>query len=57
MAGGASSSWRPGARERAVRIGKINAEYGEVVSGLAEGNRVILNPGNGIEDVGRVRPR
>lgn len=45
------------ARERAVRIGKVNAEYGEVVSGLAEGNRVILNPGNGIEDGGRVRPR
>jgi HlyD family secretion protein len=45
------------ARERAVRIGKINTEYGEVVSGLAEGNRVILNPGNGIEDGGRVRPR
>lgn len=50
------------AQERAVRIGHINDEYGEVISagpdgGLAEGDQVILNPGNALKDGSRVTIR
>ena len=45
------------AEERAVTIGHINDEYGEVLKGLSEGEPVILNPGNALEDGMRVSPR
>lgn len=45
------------ARDRAVRIGHINEQFGEVLAGLAQGDRVVLNPGNRVEDGVRVRRR
>ncbi|MBR0552020.1 efflux RND transporter periplasmic adaptor subunit [Stakelama marina] len=45
------------ARERSVRIGHLNDEHAEVLHGVAQGAKVILNPGDGIEDGARVRPR
>ncbi|MDQ4419493.1 efflux RND transporter periplasmic adaptor subunit [Sphingobium sp. DEHP117] len=45
------------ARERAIRIGHINDEFGEVLGGLAEGESVILNPGSTMADGARVKPR
>ncbi len=51
------------ARERPVRIGHINDEYGEVLAdvngekGLGEGNQVVLNPGNALKDGSRVTIR
>lgn len=44
-------------RERAVKIGHINDEYGEVLDGLAEGNEIVLNPGSSIRDGMRVTIR
>ena len=44
-------------RERAVKIGHLNDEYGEVLGGLDEGLQVILNPGNALEDGARVEAR
>lgn len=45
------------ARDRAVRIGHINEQFGEVLAGLGQGDRVVLNPGNRVEDGVRVRRR
>jgi HlyD family secretion protein len=45
------------ARERGVKIGHINDEYGEVLDGLDEGLQVILNPGNALTDGTRVEAR
>lgn len=45
------------ARERPVKIGHLNDEDGEVLSGLAEGDRVVLNPGRTLTDGKRVKPR
>jgi HlyD family secretion protein len=45
------------ARQRAVMIGHINDEHGEVLGGLSEGDPVILNPGSLIAEGSRVRPR
>ncbi|MEZ5736127.1 MAG: efflux RND transporter periplasmic adaptor subunit [Novosphingobium sp.] len=45
------------AEERAVNIGHINDEYGEVLKGLAEGDTVVVNPGNALEDGDRISPR
>lgn len=45
------------ARERAVRLGRVNDEWGEVLGGLAEGDEVVLNPGNAIADGVRITPR
>lgn len=45
------------ARRRAVTIGHVNDEHGEVLGGLMEGDPVVLNPGSLIKDGGRVRPR
>lgn len=45
------------ARERAVRIGHINDEYGEVIAGLAENQVVVLNPGNALADGQLIEPR
>lgn len=44
-------------RERAVRIGRINDEFGEVLDGLAEDQVVVLNPGNALAEGTRVKPR
>lgn len=44
-------------RERAVRIGRINDEFGEVLDGLAENQVVVLNPGNALAEGTRVKPR
>lgn len=45
------------ARERAVKIGQINDEYGELLDGLAENQVVILNPGTALTDGKRIKPR
>lgn len=42
-------------RDRAVKIGHINDEYGEVLSGLAEGANVVLNPATDTAEGERVR--
>jgi len=44
-------------RERPVRIGHVNDEFGEVLGGLAERDRVILNPGNTLNDGEKVTAR
>lgn len=45
------------ARQRAVELGRINDEYAEVRSGLAEGDMVVVNPGNTLQDGDRVAAR
>lgn len=45
------------ASERAVRIGHINDEYGEVMDGVKEGEAVILNPGRSLSDGALVAAR
>lgn len=45
------------ARRKNVTLGQINADWGEVVAGLAEGQRVIINPASTLRDGMRVRPR
>jgi HlyD family secretion protein len=45
------------AHERSVKIGHINDEFGEAVEGLAEGQSVVLNPGNALAEGKRVKPR
>lgn len=45
------------ARERAVRIGHLSDEYGEVLGGIEAGTQVILNPGSSVEAGTRVRAR
>ena len=45
------------ARERAVTLGHINDEFGEVLSGLNAGEAVVLNPGNALRDGGRIEGR
>lgn len=45
------------ARERAVKVGHVNDEYGEVLGGLDHGLQVILNPGNALEDGTRIEVR
>ena len=60
---GTSGGWRVfvvdggRSRERAVRIGQINDEFGEVLDGLAENQVVVLNPGNALADGTRVKAR
>lgn len=45
------------ARERAVRIGHLDDEHGEVLGGLAKGDTVIINPGASVADGSRVSIR
>ncbi len=45
------------AREREVKVGHLNERHGEVLGGLAEGDAVVLNPGNMVEDGIRLRRR
>lgn len=45
------------ARERAIKIGHINDEFGEVLEGLAEDQMVILNPGTALSDGKRIKSR
>lgn len=45
------------ARERALKIGRLNDEFGQVLAGLAAGDEVIVNPGNALRDGARVRAR
>jgi HlyD family secretion protein len=45
------------ARQSSVNIDHINDEFGEVVAGLSEGQKVILNPGNALAEGKRVKPR
>jgi HlyD family secretion protein len=45
------------ARERAISLGHINDEFGEVLGGLSEGDIVVLNPGNALRDGSRVESR
>ncbi len=44
-------------RERAIKIGHVNDEFGEVLDGLAEGQGVIVNPGNSLADGKRIKVR
>lgn len=44
-------------RERAVTIDHLNDEFAEVVDGLAEGTRVVLNPAGDLRNGERVKPR
>lgn len=45
------------ARERAVKIGQINDEFGEVLEGLAENQLVVINPGTALSDGKRIKSR
>jgi len=45
------------ARRTLVELGHQTAQYAQVVSGLAEGARVILHPGDTLADNARVRER
>lgn len=45
------------ARERPVKIGQINDEFGEVLDGLSENELVILNPGTALVDGKRIKKR
>ena len=60
---GADGGWsafvveRGRARQRKLRIGQLNDEFGEVLDGLAMDETVILNPANSLKDGVRVAPR
>ena len=55
---GPCTSWSGGrARRTLVELGHQTGQYAEVVSGLAEGARVILHPGDTLVDGARVRER
>ncbi len=45
------------ARERAVTIDHMNDAFAEVIEGLSEGENVVLNPGNSLEDGARIYSR
>ncbi|MEL1249657.1 efflux RND transporter periplasmic adaptor subunit [Aurantiacibacter gilvus] len=45
------------AREREITLDHINDEYAEVTGGLSEGEIVVLNPGNALEDGARISGR
>lgn len=45
------------ARDRAVKIDHLNDEYGEVLDGLADGTKVVLNPANDLRAGDRIKPR
>jgi len=45
------------ADERAITLGQMNDEFGEVIEGLAEGEEVVLNPGNSLSDGARIKAR
>lgn len=45
------------ARERTLRIGNINDEFGEVLDGLSGSDVVVLNPGNALSEGKRIKPR
>jgi len=45
------------ARERAVRLDHVNDEFAEVISGLAAGETIVLNPANDLRAGDRVKPR
>lgn len=45
------------ARERGVKLGHINEEYGEVLDGLSANQTVILNPGGSLKANARVKAR
>lgn len=60
---GQDGSWRAfvvdgsRARERPLKIGHINDQFGEVLSGLEAGDEVIVNPSGSLSDGARVSPR
>lgn len=43
--------------ERSLRVGHLNEDYAEVLSGLRAGETVVLNPGSALKAGTRVRPR
>jgi HlyD family secretion protein len=45
------------ARQRKLTIGHLNDEFGEVVDGLEEGDTIVMNPGNSLEDGARIAVR
>ena len=45
------------ARERLVTISHLTDEFAEVRAGLKEGETVVLNPSNELQDRARVRSR
>lgn len=60
---GADGGWRAfvnergRARQRKLTIGHLNDEFGEVLAGLADGEAVVLNPSNSLEDGARIAAR
>ena len=60
---GADGGWRVfvadggRARKRAVQIGHLNDEYAEVLGGVAQGDAVVINPGNSVADGVRIAIR
>jgi HlyD family secretion protein len=60
---GADGGWRVftleegRARERSLKIGHINEEYGEVLGGLNVGQIVVLNPGASLKSNARIEAR
>jgi HlyD family secretion protein len=44
-------------RERAVTIGHLNDDEAELLSGLGDGDKVVLNPGKILSDGKQVKPR
>jgi hypothetical protein len=57
MADGVFVLERGRARERAVRVGRINDEFGEVLDGLSERQVVVTNPGSSLGDRMRAKAR
>jgi HlyD family secretion protein len=45
------------ARQRTVRLGHLNDEFAEVLDGLAQGDEVVVNPANSLQDGAKIRAR
>lgn len=45
------------AREQPVTLGIITDDYAQVIKGLAKGAKIVLNPGNALQDGDRVKGR
>ena len=45
------------ARDRKLKIGQINEEWGEVLGGLAQDAAVVVNPSKTLIDGARIKPR
>lgn len=45
------------ARARTIKLGHVNAEFGEILAGVTQGEQIVLNPGSAIADGKRIKPR